>query len=270
VTEPAQETRPPRGALIVIAVGLLGCVAAALLTTDRGSGEFAQLEWVQRRAVADSRPASIPGGGNMRLTDGAIRTTGVNISGYSLFRVSSTLRISAGAPVGSGHVLCSVRAMRNAEIAQSSGGLRATYPRSSIGLYNQEVPDAVLLDFSSHGTEIAVLELDGLPEHFTTERGVKLKWPKYEVGTERLEYFLPAGKPKQELVLPLETVWRATAAPGAKVGCTLSTSAGDTTVRTAGVLGSTPPPIDEEQEEENFERAEEEEEEEEEEETESQ
>jgi hypothetical protein len=262
VTEPAQETRPPRGALIVIAVGLLACVAAALLSTDKASGEAAQLEWVQKRAIADSKPAAIPGGGTMQLTDNSIRTTGVNVSGYSLFRISSTLRISAGAPAGSGRILCSVRAMRNAEIAQSSGGLRATYPRSSIGLYNQEVPEVILLDFSSHGTELAVLELDGLPERFTTERGVKLEWPKYQVGTEHLEYFLPAGKPKQELVLPFETVWRATAAPGAKVACALTTSAGDTTVRTAGVLGSTPPPIDEEQEEENFERAEEEEEEE--------
>lgn len=262
MTDPTNETRPPRGALIVIAVGLLACVAAALLSTDKASGEAAQLEWVQKVPVADSKPAAIPGGGTMQLTDDAIRTTGLNVSGYSLFRVSSLLRISAGSPVGSGRILCSVRAMRNAEIAQSSGGLRATYPRSSIGLYNQEVPEVILLDFSSHGTELAVLELDGMPERFTTERGVKLEWPKYEVGTEHLEYFLPAGKPKQELLLPFETVWRATAVPGAEIACTLTTSGGDTTVRTGGALKSVPPPIDEQQEEENLERAEEEEEEE--------
>jgi hypothetical protein len=44
VSEPAKESRPPRGALIVIAIGLLACVAAALLTTDKGSGEAANLE----------------------------------------------------------------------------------------------------------------------------------------------------------------------------------------------------------------------------------
>jgi hypothetical protein len=117
----------------------------------------------------------------------------------------------------------------------------------------------ILLDFSSHGSELAVLELEGLPERFSTERGVKVEWPKYVVGTEHIEYFLPAGKPKQELELPFETVWRTAAIPAAKVACTLTTSAGETTVRTAAALKKIPPPIDEQQEEENLERAEEEE-----------
>jgi hypothetical protein len=260
VSEPSQDTRLPRGALILVAVGLLACLAAALLTTDKGSGEAADLEWVQRVPVAASEPAAVPGGGGtMELTHGAIRTTGTNVSGYSLFRVSSLLRIDAGAPVGSGRILCSVKAPGRTEIAQSSGSLRATYPRSSVGLYNQEVPEVVLLDFSSHGDELAVLELDGLPGRFTTEKGVKLEWPKYQVGTEHLEYFLPAGKPKQDLELPFETIWKTTAVPAAKVACTLTTNAGKATVRTAAALRKVPPPIDEQQEEENLERAEEEE-----------
>jgi len=251
--------RPPRGALIVVAVGLVACVAAALLSTDQASGEAASLEWVRKVPMADSKPVLLPGGGTMQLTDGAIRTTGTNVSGYSLFRVSSRVRIGAGASVGSGRILCAVRGDGRAEISQSGGGLRATYPRSSTGLYNQEVPEVILLDFSSHGTELAVLELDGLPEHFSTEKGVKLEWPKFQPGVEHLEYFLPAGKPKADLVLPFETVWRTTSPPGAKVACTLTTSAGKTMVRTARALPSIPPPIDEEAEEEKQEEREEEE-----------
>ena len=140
-----------------------------------------------------------------------------------------------------------------------AGGLRATYPRSTTGLFNQEVSETILLEFSSHGTELAVLELDGLPPHFSTEKGVKLEWPEYEPGTEHLEYFLPDGKPKQDLLLPFDTVWRTTSVPGAKVACTLTTSAGKATVRTGLMLKKEPPPIDEEAEEENRERAEEEE-----------
>jgi hypothetical protein len=256
----AKETRPPRGALIVVAIGLFACVVAALLSTDRASGEAAELEWVQRVPMADSRPASLPSGGAMQLVGGSIRTTGLNVSGYSLFRVSSRLRIDAGAPVGGGRILCSVAGAGRAEIAQSAGGLRATYPRSSTGLFNQEVPGVILLDFSSHGTELAVLELDGMPPHFSTEKGAKLEWPEYQVGVEHLEYFLPDGKPKQDLLLPFDTVWRTTSAPGAKVACTLTTSAGKATVRTGLMLKKAPPPIDEEAEEENRERAEEEEE----------
>jgi hypothetical protein len=261
VTEPPQETRPPRGALIVIAVGLVACLAAALLTADKSSGEAANLEWVQTAAIPSSKPVAVPGGSeSMQLTDGAISATGTNVSGYSLFRVASTLRIGAGAPVGNGRILCSVTAGQRTEVAQTSGGLRATYPRSSeAGIYSQEVPETMLVDFSARGSELAVLESEDIVR-FTSERGVKLEWPEFREGTERLKYFIAGGKPKQDLVLPFYTVWKTTAVPAATVACTLTTSAGEAGVRTAGALKKISPPIDEEAEEENEEEAEEEEE----------
>lgn len=259
--ETPKSDKMPRGVLAVVAVGLIACLAAALLSTEKGGGEAAQLEWVQTGAVADSKPAAVPGGGGrMQLIDGGIRATGTNVSGYSLFGISTTLKIDAGAPVGGGRVLCAVKARQGTEIAQTSGGLRATYPRSSEdGIYGQQIPETVLVNFSSHGGELAVLELLGLGgNRFTTEKGVKLEWPEYEVGTERLKYFLPEGKPKKTLELPFETIWRTTAAPAAKVACTLTTSAGTATTTTAGALKKASPPINEEAEAENEEKREEE------------
>jgi hypothetical protein len=256
VTEPPKNTRPPRGALIVIAVGLLACVAAALLTTDKGSGEAANLEWVQAAPIPDSGPVQIPGGKqSMQLTDGEISATGTNFSGYALFRVASTLRIDAGAPVGDARILCAVEGGPRAEIAQTAGGLRATYPRSSeAGIYSQEVPETLLIDFSARGAELAVLEGEPIAR-FTTEKGVKLEWPAYKVGSERLKYFIAGGKPKRNLALPFYTVWKATAVPAAKIACTLTTSAGEATVHTAGKMVKVSPPIDEEAEEEAEEEA---------------
>jgi hypothetical protein len=262
MNEAPKDTRMPRGVLAVVAVGLLACIAAALLSTGKGDGEAANLEWVQTAKIPDSKPVHVPGGkGKMQLIDGEIRATGTNVSGYALFRVSSKLRIDGGAPVGGGRILCSVHTKRGTEIAQTSGGLRATYPRSSEdGIYGQEVPEVILVDFSSHGTELAVLEVLDQPRRFTTEKGVKLEWPAYKVGTEHLKYFLPDGKPKGDLELPFFTVWKSTSPPAATVACTLTTSAGEATVRTAGALKKTPPPIDEEAEEEKQEAREEQEE----------
>jgi hypothetical protein len=259
VSEPSQDNRIPRGALIVIAIGLLATLAAALLATDKGSGEAANLEWVQSAPIPDSKPVSVPGGSqSMQLTAGTISSTGTNVSGYALFRVASTLRIDAGAPVGNGRILCSVNAAPRTEIAQTSGGLRATYPRSSeAGIYSQEVPETILVDFSARGSELAVLETDPI-DRFTTEKGVKLEWPEYEVGTEHLKYFISGGKPKQALELPFYTVWKTTTVPTAGVACALTTSAGKATVQTKGALKKVSPPIDEEAEEENEEQAEEE------------
>jgi hypothetical protein len=259
VTEPPQDTRPPRGALIVIAVGLLACVAAALLATDKTSGDAANLEWVQEAPISDSKPVAVPGGTqSMQLIDGGISATGTNVSGYSLFRVAATLRIEAGAPVGNGRIICAVKAGRRTEVAQTAGGLRATYPRSSeAGIYSQEVPETILIDFSARGVELAVLETDDIAR-FTTEKGVKLEWPKYEVGTEHLKYFIAGGKPKRDLELPFYTVWKTTIVPAATVACTLKTSAGEATASTRGALKKISPPIDEEAEEEAEEAAEEE------------
>lgn len=247
---PAQDSRPPRGALLVIAVGLLACLVAALATTGKGEGEAANLEWVQSNSGPDSTVVPVPGGrGEMQLTDTNIRATGTNVSGYSLYIVSSALTVSAGSPIGSSVILCHVRVPRGTEVAQSGGDLRATYPRSSEdGIYSQEVPEAVLMDFSSHGGELASLEVPDRPTRFTTEQGVKVGWPEFKIGEERIKYYV-AGKPKKDLVLPFFTIWRTTDIPSAKVGCRVETSAETSTVATRAALPDRLPPIDEEAEE---------------------
>jgi hypothetical protein len=256
---PPEQNRIPRGALIVVAVGLIASLAAAVLATGKGSGDAANLEWVKSGPIADSKTVDVPGGkGTMELFDGEIRATGTNVSGYALYRVSSNLRISAGAPVGDGRILCETKGGPRSEVAQTSGGLRGTYPRSSeSGIYSQAVPEVLLIDFSARGNELALVDAEDLGiRRFTTEKGIKLEWPEYKEGTERLKYFIAGGKPKRDLVLPFYTVWKTTAIPAAKISCALTTSAGEATVTTAGGLDAKTPPIDEEAEERAEEEAE--------------
>jgi hypothetical protein len=256
--EAPQDTRMPRGVLAVVGVGLIACIAAALLSTGKGSGEAANLEWVQSAKIPSSKPVTVPGGTqSMQLVEGRMRASGTNVSGYSLFQVATKLKIGADAPIGGARIVCSVHGGPGSEIAQSSGGLRATYPRSSEdGIYGQEVPEVILLDFSSHSSELAVLEVLDEPKRFTTAQGVKLEWPAYEAGTEHLKYFL-TDKPAGVFELPFFTVWKSTRVPAAEVSCTLETSAGRATVQTKGSLPRISPPIDEEAEEEKEEEREE-------------
>jgi hypothetical protein len=244
--------------LIVIAVGLVACLVAALATTGKGEGEAANLEWVQASQPVESKTVPIAGGkGEMRLTEARIRSTGTNVSGYALFITSSKLTVSGGSPIGDSRIICAVKAPKGTEVAQSSGGLRGTYPRSSEdGIYNQEVPETVLMDFSSKSSELAVLEFPDRPRRFTTEKGVKVEWPEYEIGTERIKYFI-TGKPKQDLELPFFTIWRTTDVPSAEISCELETSAGTSTVSTKAALAERSPPIDEEAEERKEEEREE-------------
>jgi hypothetical protein len=227
----------------VVAVGLFATVAAALLANEDLTGEAAQLEWVQKGPVPDSKPVALPGGrGRLRLTEAGIRATGTNISGYSLYRTAATLVIDAGSPVGGGRIQCAMRPPGGTEVAQTPGS-RASYPRSSEELSEQPVPEVILVEFSSHGTGLAVVESDDLPTTFATEDGIKLEWPTYKVGVERWRWFLPPGPPKRDLELPFATVWKATKVPAVDIACTLTTSAGTATVRTSGALKAISPTI---------------------------
>lgn len=255
---PADE-QIPRAAIVIVVIGLVATLAAALLTTGKGSGEAAHLEFVQRTTIPDSKPVAIPGGKEkMQLIEGKLQETGTNVEGYSLFRVQNTLKIDAGAPVGGGRLICATHAP-SAEIGHSHGELRTTYPRSSEnGIWGQPIPETLLVKFASHGYEYALLEVEDVKQpRWSSVQGVKLEWPKFEEGTEHLKYFLPEGKPKVPIELPFYTVWKTKKAPAAEISCEIEVAAGKATVKTAGGLKHISLPINEEAEEEKQEEREE-------------
>jgi hypothetical protein len=249
--ESSADSNIPRGALVVVAIGLLACVVAAVASTDKSSGSSAEVEWVQEKPLPDSRSVTVPGGkGRMQLVEAGLRATGVNEGGYSLYRTAAVLRIDAGSPLGSARILCSIKAPKGAEVAQTPGS-RASYPRSSEDLFHQEVPEVVLAQFSSQGAELGVLEFGDLfGNGFSSERDLKVEWPEYKVGEERWEWFLPPGKPKQDLVLPFASVWKTTAIPAASISCEITTGAGKASVATSGALDKRSEPITEDDEDE--------------------
>ena len=234
MTEPAQDIRPPRGALIVIAIGLLATVAAAVLSTDKPIGA-ASLEWVEEAPMAKSRPAAIPGGGQMRLSEAELRSTEPNVSDYTLFRVSAMLTIDAGSAIGHGRLRCAVH-VRRTIVAQTSKS-RAVYPRSSEDLFEQDTPETSLVEFSSHSTDLASLEVsDVFGKRYTTERGIVVEWAPYRIGQQVWKLGLPSGRPQEDLELPFVSIWRTTTKPAARMSCTIENAAGSATVRTAGTL----------------------------------
>jgi hypothetical protein len=246
------DERIPRGAIAVVVVGVIATIAAALLSGSGGGGSSAHLEWVRQGKLPDSKKATVPGNpdAKMQLVDAKIQSTGSNVAGYALFRVVATAKIDDGVRLSQGStLLCSIRT--GVLIAQSTGGLRMLYPRSSeTGIYGQTVEEEVLAQFASHSNLSAVLEVgEGMPPRYTTVQGVKLEWPEYEVGTENLEYLLPEGTPKTAIELPFYAIWKTTKRPAAKISCELKTPAGKASVETEGHLAGIAPPIDEEAEE---------------------
>lgn len=226
---------PPRGALIVIAIGLLATVAAALLSTDKLIG-VTTLEWVEEADMPDSKVAEIPGGGQMRLTQGLIRATEPNVSEYTLYQASALLTIDAGSAIGQARLRCKIAVPKRTIVAKTPKS-RASYPRSSDELSEQEAPENGLVEFSSHNTDLALVELgDALGKRYTREKGIVVEWAPFRIGQQVWQWGLPSGRPAEDLTLPFASIWRTTIRPAAGISCTIENSGGSATVSTAGSL----------------------------------
>jgi hypothetical protein len=221
----------------VIAVGLLGCLAAAVLSTDKPIGA-ATLEWVEKTPIPDSAPAAIPGGGSMQLTEAGIRATEPNAGGYTLYRVAAALTIDAGSAVGQGRLRCAIQVPKQTIVAQTLTS-RASYPRSSENLIKQPVTESSEVEFSSHSTDLAFVKLgDAIGDSYTDTPGIVVEWPPFQIGQQVWHWGLPDGQPEKPMRLPFASIWRTTTTPAARISCTIETGAGKATVRSAGALSS--------------------------------
>lgn len=229
----------------MVAMGLLATVAAALLANPNASAGAVALAWEQHAPLPDSRPARLPGGGTIQLVEGGLRATGRNVSGYQLFRVADVLSISQGAAVGSGRVTCEIRVPRLHTLVTHAPGNRGAYPRPSEeeDLIKQAVPDDVVVEFNSQGTDVARVGLGDAFDAFVDRRGVTVSWADFQIGRQGWQWGLPPGRLERPLALGFAAIWRTTARPVAHVACAVTTSAGTARVSTAGVLSGEPAPI---------------------------
>jgi len=237
---------PPRGALAVIAVGLLATIAAALLSNPNASAGAVEIEWEQHAPLADSKLAQVPGGpGELQLVEGGMRATGRNVSGYQLFRATEVLSISKGAAVGGARVKCAIRVPARHTLVTHTPGNRAAYPRPSEEdeLIKQEVPENVVVEFNAKGTDVALVKLGDAFEKFSNERGITVSWTPFQIGQQGWQWGLPQGRTIRPLKLGFGSIWRTTVPPSAHVSCVLTTGAGSARVSTAGRLTGEPPPI---------------------------
>ena len=129
-----------------------------------------------------------------------------------------------------------------AEVGQTPGS-RASYPRSSERAdAEQAVPEVVLVEFASHGTGLAVVDVEDIDDFFATEPGIKLEWPTFHDGIERWRLVPPPGRPAEDLELPFYFVWRATKPPSVEVRCKLDHQRRRRpTVSTSGAMQPGPP-----------------------------
>ncbi len=219
---------------MVIATGLLACLAAALLSSEEPLGTIA-LGWTFKRTDSDSKPARLPGGGEARIIAVTIRATAANASGYKLYRVSATLALTARRRHPVSRVNCGVRVPAGALIVHVSGK-PALYPRPSEELLAQPVPPSSEVEFDAQGASMATVSLDDPFRHFTNEPGIGVSWGARGPTSQRWEWALPRDSYATALNLSFVSIWRTSAKPGALIGCRLNGPGGSTNVQTSALL----------------------------------
>ncbi len=231
------ETRPPRAAIVVIVVGLIATLAAALLSTESAGGSSVEVEFEKQAQIPDSRPATIPGGGSMKLGEAGLRSTEDNVNGERVYRVTAVLTIDAGSSVGQARVRCLMRGGAGSELGRTVNS-RGAFPRSS-GEYNltkQDVPGSVGIRFPVRGAEYASLEFEDAFPTFTDLPGVVVSWAPSRTASQEWQWGLPQGKPAKPLELGFASFWRTVGEPAARISCTLENADGSASVRTAGSI----------------------------------
>ncbi len=224
MTAAARRDSPPLGALVVIAIGLLACVAAALLSTEEPLGATA-LSWTSRHTLADSAPVRLPGGGEARIGAVTIRTTAPNASGYKLYRVAATLALKPRRGRGPGRVICGV-AVPSGALLVHTPDKPAFYPRPSEELIAQPVPPSSEVEFDAQGASTATVSVNGGFRHFTNEPGIGVSWGARGPTSQHWQWTLPSDHSARALKLSFVSIWRTSAKPGALINCLLNGAGG--------------------------------------------
>jgi hypothetical protein len=148
---------PPRGAVVVVAVGLLVTVLAVALTRNPGQAGAA-IDYKTKTKFPQSNTVKLGQGGNTQIVDGLISTTAANDVGDRLFTIETSLRANAGPGAKITQVSCQLKLPQGTLMGQSEGR-RAAFPRPLANTADDAIKDGVPVDFTNGSDEQAGVTL---------------------------------------------------------------------------------------------------------------
>ena len=160
--------RMPRGAIATVIVGLvvtLMVVAIDLVGDETGSSD--STEWVTVEPVATETPVPLGKGGNFGLARTTISAIAPVESGELLFRVAGVVEVDSGNSPGPATVRCDVSSPAEGSSIARTPNRRAAWPRPSVDLQTQPVPEELVVKFKRRGNEVLGLPVRDSIRSFT-------------------------------------------------------------------------------------------------------
>ena len=153
----AIDSPPPRGAVIVVAVGLFISVVAVLLSRDPGN-VGTDVEWKTKANLDPSKPAALGNDGTTQIVDPVLSASETNEDDERLFRIEASLASKAPAISGIDLIRCELDVPRGVHIGQSEGR-RAAFPRPLLNAGDDAIKEGTSIDFVNGDAELAGVEL---------------------------------------------------------------------------------------------------------------
>jgi hypothetical protein len=176
----ALSTPPPRGAVVVVAIGLLVTFAAIALSKDPGgSGEDVGLE--NEKTFADSPTVTLPGGGNAKIVDGAVTDSTANEQKERIHRIEASLRVRAGAPLLIDQIRCQITYPKGVELGLSDGR-DAAFPRPLEDTADDAIKEAASVDFDTEESSKAAVPLRNKFFKYVVGGNPSVSWPSLAEG----------------------------------------------------------------------------------------
>lgn len=218
---------PPRGAVVVVAVGLLVTVAAIVLSRDPGTvGE--DIPYETEVEFSDSPTVSLGREGNARIVDGVISTTAPNDFDDRLYRIEASLRARAGAGTRIDSVRCQLRLQDGVHIGQSDGR-RAAFPRPLSDTADDAIKEGAPVEFETEDAEQAGLQLRNAFFKYVVGGDPSVSWPNLDPGQH--VWLWRYSKPVSSSRVNFAIVLVAEGNRALPLSCTAETSGGGMTER---------------------------------------
>jgi hypothetical protein len=210
--------RIPRGALAVVAVGLIATLGVIALDFV-GGGTSAELDWTTQEAV-DTPPKAKVGPGSVSMDRTTLSAIGQNGGGSGLFRVAGAITVDSGGQKTPVRVRCDIETLDPDSSIARTPKRRAAWPRPSEKLQAQEVPDSAVVKFNAVGNDILGLPMRDVVRRYTNTLASSLvDWDGYDERVQNWVWNMEDGTGPSPAVLGYVVIFKTETKPDAALQC---------------------------------------------------
>jgi hypothetical protein len=233
--EKPKSARVPRGALATVIVGLVvTLLVVAVDFASDGAASSESTEWLTVEPVETASATKLGKGGSFALSRTTLSAIAPVESGELLFRVTGAVEIDSGRSAGPAVARCDVTSPVEGSSIARTPKRRAAWPRPSLELQAQAVPEELVVKFKRRGNDVLGLPVRDSFRSFTDSASpTEVDWDGFSPQTQNWVWTMQDGTGAGGATLAFLVIFKTTGKPRADVVCTGSSGGEQARIRLA-------------------------------------